>query len=141
MRLRFQVFGVVLVLVTATIGRATFAQGKTTADKVYSKDQAARGAKQYGEVCANCHDPEKVGPNKKPAPQLVGDVFLAKWDGRQLGELLDQILQTMPNDGSVVLTEDETADLVAYILQANKFPDGAAPLKYGAASKDIVIKK
>ena len=27
------------------------------------------------------------------------------------------------------------------LLEANKFPDGTADLKYGAASKDIVIKK
>ena len=47
----------------------------------------------------------------------------------------------MPNDGSVVLTEDQTADLVAYILQANEFPDGTAALKYGASSKDVVIAK
>ncbi len=114
---------------------------KTTTDKIYSKDQAARGAKQYATVCANCHDPAKVAAGKKPAPPLVGDAFLTKWDGRTLGELEDQIFTTMPNDGSATLTEDQTADLVAYILQANGMPDGPAALKYGAASKDVVIVK
>jgi mono/diheme cytochrome c family protein len=114
---------------------------KTTGDKIYSKDQAERGGKQYATVCASCHDPAKVAAGKKPAPPLVGEAFLTKWDGRTLGELEDQIFTTMPNDGSVTLTEDQTADLVAYILQANNFPDGSAALKYGATSKDVVIKK
>jgi mono/diheme cytochrome c family protein len=129
-----------LVIALATTARGSFVQ-KTTQDKVYSKAQAARGEKQYATVCASCHDPAKVAAGKKPAPELVGDKFLSTWDGRTLGDLLDQILTTMPDDASVVLTEDQTADLVAYILQANKFPDGTADLKYGASSKDIVIKK
>jgi mono/diheme cytochrome c family protein len=124
----------------ATAARATGVQ-RTTQDKVYTKDQAARGAKQYATACASCHDPAKVPAGKKPGPELIGDAFLTKWDSRTLGELLDQILTTMPNDGSAVLTEDQTADLVAYILQANKQPDGTSDLKYGASSKDIVIKK
>jgi len=127
-------------LLAVTTVRGSFLQ-KTTQDKIYTKAQATRGEKQYTTVCATCHDPSKVPAGKKPGPALVGDAFLTKWDGRTLGELQDQILTTMPNDGSVVLTEDQTADLVAYILQANKQPDGTADLKYGASSKDIVIKK
>jgi len=127
-------------LIAVTTARASFVQ-KTTQDKIYTKAQATRGEKQYTTVCATCHDPAKVPTGKKPAPELIGDKFLSTWDGRTLGELQDQILTTMPNDGSVVLTEDQTADLVAYILQANEQPDGTADLKYGASSKDIVIKK
>ena len=133
-------FVLVAALLSGVAVRATAPQ-KTTQDKVYTKEQAARGEKRYSTVCANCHDPAKVPAGKKPGPPLVGDAFLTKWDGRTLGELLDQILTTMPNDGSAVLTEEQTADLVAYILQANSFPDGTSALKYGATSKDILIKK
>jgi mono/diheme cytochrome c family protein len=45
---------------------------KTTRDKVYSKDQAAKGAAQFGTVCAPCHDPEKKTADKMPGPPLVG---------------------------------------------------------------------
>ncbi len=139
-RSRYLVVGLCFVGL-AIAGRAASAQDtqKTVHDKVYAKDQAERGAKQYATVCASCHDPAKVGPTKKPAPQLIGDKFLSTWDGRTVAELQDQILTSMPNDGSAVLTEEETSDLVAYILQANGFPDGPAALKYGA--KDVVIKK
>jgi S-disulfanyl-L-cysteine oxidoreductase SoxD len=139
-RSRSVVVALVVVLLSVVAARATNVQ-KTTQDKVYSKDQAARGQKQFVEVCATCHDPAKVGPGKKPAPPLLGEKFLATWDGRTLGELLDQILNNMPSDGSVVLTEDQTADLVAYILQASGMPDGPTALKYGESSKALVIKK
>ncbi len=134
-------WGLALVLLLSAVAVRAAAPQKTTKDKIYTKEQAARGEKQYATVCAACHDPAKVPAGKKPAPELVGDKFLTTWDGRTIGELSDQILTTMPNDGSVVLTEDQTADLVAYILQANKFPDGTTALKYGASSKDIIIQK
>jgi mono/diheme cytochrome c family protein len=115
---------------------------KTVRDKVYSKDQAARGEKQYTSLCANCHDPAKPPPpGKKAGPPLVGEKFLTKWDGRTLGELLTDIQTTMPNDGSAVLDDNQTADVVAYILQANGFPEGPEALKNGASSQDIVIIK
>ena len=114
---------------------------KTTRDRIYSKEQATRGETQFGKVCATCHDPAKVPAGKKPAPALIGDKWYENWKDRPLGEFFTIIQTTMPNDGSVVLTDDETADLVAYLLKANGLPDGPAPLKGGASSKDIVIVK
>ena len=114
---------------------------RTTRDKVYSKEQAARGEVQYEKICASCHDPEKVPPGKKPGPPVAGDVFLEKWSGKRLSELLTVTETTMPNDGSAFLTDDETTDLVAYMLKLNNFPDGPAALKIGESSKDIVIVK
>ncbi len=137
-RLRLLVLLTAAALISATGARA--AVQKTTQDKIYSTDQADRGAKQYATMCATCHDPAKVPAGKKPGPPLVGDVFLTKWDGHTVGELLEQTLQTMPNDGLAVLTEEQTADLIAYILQANKMPEGPTALKYDAG-KDVVIKK
>ncbi len=114
---------------------------QTTRDGVYTKAQADRVTEMYGKVCANCHDPAKVPEGKKPAPPLLGDVFLDTWKDRPLGELMAIIRLTMPNDGSAVLTPDDAVDLAAYILQANKYPDGKAPLKNDDAAKKIVIVK
>ena len=114
---------------------------RTTRDRVYSKEQAARGGDQYVAICSKCHDPAKVPPGKKPGPPLVGDVFLSQWRDRTVGELLTGIQTTMPSDGSVTLSEDQTADLVAYLLQVNGFPDGPGSLKADAPSRDIVIAR
>lgn len=126
-----------LALPAAIVVRA--APQKTTRDQVYSKDQAASGEKQYAQLCASCHDPAKVPPGKKPGPVLVGDVFLTKWNGKTLGDLLTNIETTMPNDGSAVLDDDQTAELVAYILQANGFPPGTAPLTNTDPARSVVI--
>jgi mono/diheme cytochrome c family protein len=126
-----------LVLVSAVLASAQ----KTARDGVYTKAQAERAAEMFGKVCANCHDPAKVPEGKKPAPPLVGDLFLDTWKDRALGELLMTIQTTMPSDGSVALTPDDVVDLTAYILQANKFPEGKEPLKNDDVGKKILIVK
>ncbi len=125
---------------TAIAARAYEQAPRTSRDKVYSKEQAARGAAQYAKLCAACHDPAKLVPGKEKGPELVGEKFIAEWQGRPLGALMESILLTMPNDGSAELTEEQTADIVAHMLKANGHPEGAAALKYGAG-KDIVIVK
>jgi mono/diheme cytochrome c family protein len=125
---------------TAIAARAYGQAPRTSRDKVYSKEQAARGATQYAKLCAACHDPAKLVPGKEKGPELVGEKFIAEWQGRPLGALMESILLTMPNDGSAELTEEQTADIVAHMLKANGQPEGTAALKYGAG-KDILIVK
>lgn len=120
-------------------GRADSPQ--STRDRVYSKEQAARGAELYVKHCERCHTPEKVPAGKKPGPPVQGAKFFEVWQDRPLGELFDSILNTMPSDGSAILTPDQTLDTVAYILQLNGLPDGALPLKYDAAMKSVTIVK
>ena len=128
------------VLAGAGYTRAAGTEQRTVRDKVYSKAQAARGADFYAKLCAGCHDPKKLDPKKEKGPELVGERFVSEWQGKPLANILETTLLTMPNDGSAVLTEEETADVIAYLLQANGFPEGTADLKY-AAGKDIQIVK
>ena len=113
---------------------------KTTKDKIYSKDQAARGSELYVKSCEHCHTPEKVPAGKKPGPPVKGDKFFEVWADRPVGELYGSILNTMPSDGSMVLTSDQTLDLVAYILQINGMPEGTA-LKNDEVMKTAIIVK
>ena len=141
--------GVTLVLFAiafaAAMARASSApdqtKERTTRDKVYSKEQAARGAAMFGKVCAACHDPAKKTPDKTPGPPLVGStsMFVENWKDHTIGEVFTTILTTMPNDGSVVLTESDTVDLVAHILQTNGYPDGPDALKFDAAAKAVKV--
>ncbi len=114
---------------------------KTTRDKIFTKDQADRGAALYVKHCERCHTPEKVPEGKKPGPPVSGEKFLATWADRTLGELFDTIHDTMPSDGSAVLTVDQSLDSLAYILKLNNFPEGTAALKNDDAMKGIVIVK
>ena len=114
---------------------------KTTKDKLYSKEQADRGAAIYVKQCERCHTPEKVPEGKKPGPPVVGPKFLETWADKTVGELFTTILTTMPSDGSAVLTEAETLDVLAHLLKANGFPEGPAAMKNDdAMNKAIIVK-
>ena len=104
---------------------AISAQGKTLAQSgVYTSAQAARGQAIYKERCATCHGAELQGAI---APPLVGDGFLTVWGGL-LSELAAKVRNTMPADRSAKLTPAQAVDLVAYVLQAGKFPAGKTEL-------------
>ena len=119
---------------------AASAQKRTTKDGVYSKEQADTGSAAFGELCSKCHafKPwEKSGLN----PDLAGAVFLDKWNNRSVLDMMTVIFTSMPNDGSAFLTEQQSADLAAYILQQNGFPVGQQPLKADASAGQITIVK
>ncbi len=97
---------------------------RTVWDGVYTLDQAKRGALKSG-LCAGCHGDGFEGAS---APQLVGEPFVSRWEGRTVGDLFDLIRLTMPDDDPGSLAREEYADLVAYILAVNKFPTGSGEI-------------
>ena len=102
---------------------------RTAKDGVYSDAQALRGQTVYKDKCASCHGATLGGAN---APPLAGDAFIAVWGG-PLSDLVDKIQNTMPLDDPGKLTRQQSAELVAYMLQASKFPAGRADLGADAA--------
>lgn len=114
---------------------------KTTNDGIYSKAQADAAKPQFDKLCAECHA-FTVATKKQEKDLPLGDEpFLKKWEGRSLDELLTLIVTTMPNDGSAVVNDEETLNLLAYILQRNGYPAGAAPLTKDTASAIIARPK
>jgi len=112
-------------------------QTRTANNSVYTDAQAARGRTLYREKCATCHGDVLEG---KLAPPLAGSAFLAVWGAQPLSELAGKIRNTMPADNPGKLKPSETADLVAYILQAGKFPSGRNELVADeAVLKSIVL--
>lgn len=112
---------------------------KTVRDKLYTKEQAARGEALYVKHCERCHNPAKVPEGKKPGPPTIGAKFVETWLDRTLGELFSTIFTTMPSDGTATLSVDESLDSVAYLLKANGYPEGTTPLKNDDAMKSAVI--
>ena len=95
-------------------------------DGVYTKDQAKRGGSFYLQECSNCHGQELQGADMTPA--LTGLAFTANWDGLTLGDLFERIRITMPADRPGSLARQQIADILAYLLIVNKFPDGETEL-------------
>jgi mono/diheme cytochrome c family protein len=107
---------------------------RSARDGVYSGAQAGRGQTLYNDKCASCHGPALAGGN---APPLAGDAFLAVWGG-PVSELVDKIQHTMPQDDPGKLTRPQSTDIVAYMLQAGKFPAGRAELGADAAAQKSI---
>jgi mono/diheme cytochrome c family protein len=111
--------------------------GRTANDRVYTDTQAARGRTAYQQKCAMCHGDMLEGSS---APPLAESAFLGIWGAQPLSELANKIRNTMPADNPGKLTPAESADLVAYILQAGKYPSGPSELPADeAALKSIVL--
>jgi mono/diheme cytochrome c family protein len=108
---------------------------------VYTKEQAERGKEVFAKACRKCHMAEGPATGQEEGPALAGDEFLKNWDGRSLFDLASQIRSQMPPDGSVTLEEPVSSDVVAYLLQVNKFPDGAEPLKTDQTARSITFSR
>ena len=105
------------------------APGTTAA---YTVEQAARGDGLYAEQCVSCHGPIRAFVPEMAA--LLGDhTFRSNWRGRPLSELFGMIIETMPQDAPGTLTPEETAGIVAYILQGNRVPAGETELPHDPA--------
>ncbi len=117
----------VSALALAAAPAATVGQ-KTTNDGIYSKAQADAAKPQFDKLCAECHAFTVAAKKQEKDLPLGGEPFLKKWEGRGLEELATVIVTTMPNDGSAIVSDEETLNLLAYILQRNGYPAGAAPL-------------
>jgi mono/diheme cytochrome c family protein len=111
-------------------------------DGVYSEDQARRGEAQYGRNCESCHGADLSGDPVMEVPALAWEGFAAQWNGRTVADLFDTVKRSMPRDNPNSLNARAYVDVIAYVLQVNKFPSGAKDLSLNAeALKQIVIEK
>ena len=95
-------------------------------DGVYTLEQAGRGEKLYAEKCSSCHGPDLNGGEM--APGLIGGEFTSNWNDLTLGDLLDRIRITMPQNAPESLSRDESAAIVAFVLQKGNYPPGKSEL-------------
>lgn len=109
-------------------------------DGVYNKEQAGRGQAKYAMVCSTCHQSDLTGSDQ--APGLAGGDFLDRWNDLSVGDLADRIRTSMPLDDVGSVNVQISADITAYLLQANNFPAGQDELKADrSAMKAIKIKR
>ena len=152
--------GAILIMTAAIVGSSSGSHGiiggaavmaasaaqnsegkRSVKNGVYTEDQAKRGQIVYRR-CLLCHQDAGQGDPNTGIPPVVGEEFLKSWSAHPLKELFDRISQTMPQDNPAGLTQKEYVDVMAYILQMNKFPAGMEELPADTAQLDrIVIEK
>lgn len=128
MKLRV-IFGVLAVIwVTAVSNHAVGAeQGKTVWDGVFTAAQAERGAAEYKTACSECHGNDLMGDGFAPA--LTGAEFMGNWNDLSIGDFFERIRISMPPSGPSGVTPAQKADIVAYVMQQNKWPEGQTELE------------
>ncbi len=91
---------------------------------VYTDAQASRGERTYGRVCEPCHGADLSGDPVMEIPALSLDSFMTSWNGKSVKDLVETVKRSMPKDKPGSLGTGAYIDVVAYLLQANKFPSG-----------------
>jgi len=99
-------------------------------DGIYTPEQAKRGGTLYANACASCHGSALNGGES--APPLTGGEFFSNWDGLTVGDLFDRIRVSMPADNPGKLTREQDADILAFMLSINQFPEGKSELEHRA---------
>jgi mono/diheme cytochrome c family protein len=116
----------VLAAALASAPGGAQAPSRSTWSGVYSAAQAERGLKVYLSTCAQCHGPDMTGIDS--APPLTGGKFAANWNGVTLGDMVERIRISMPQNDPGTLARADIVDVTAYILQQNRFPAGESEL-------------
>ena len=118
-----------LILASAmtSLLRAGQVPARSAKEGVYTTAQAGQGKTAYDDKCASCHGSmASVTPDM--APLLNDSGFQNLWRDRSLAQLFERIRETMPQDKPNTLSPEETAALVAYILNGNQLPAGETAL-------------
>jgi mono/diheme cytochrome c family protein len=117
----------------------------TVAAGFYTDEQARRGHALFLGNCAHCHTAER-GPTDPKSPRgvalgggrrlwsLVSDGITERWG--TVSYLYLKSAKAMPADAPRPLPSQDSADIVAYILQANGLPAGPHPL-----TPDVAVMK
>jgi mono/diheme cytochrome c family protein len=107
---------------------------KKASQGVFTKAQADTGKGVYSAKCASCHGSSLEGGDVPPA--LAGGTFMANWGTQSVDDLFARIRTGMPPGQEGSLSRDQTAQIVAYILDFNGYPAGQAALP----TQDEVLK-
>ena len=124
-------------IVTSTLVTVVLAQSPPRIwAGAYTTAQAERGRAVVEAHCGECHQDDLSGGE---GPALVGPTFMLKWEMNSVERLFHKIRDTMPEAGSTDVSNAEKLDTVAYILQQNGFPAGAAELTEAPTLADLRI--
>ena len=133
-------------------------------DGVYTKEQANRGRPVYGKYCTECHGDTPVAlapvrPNQMllegqldflrvsdpdvggfaSAPPLSGGVFLRGWKGQTVGNLYQYARTAMPQETPGSLTDQQYADIIAYMFNLSSLPAGENELPPDAQQLNMIV--
>jgi mono/diheme cytochrome c family protein len=128
---------------TPTGGGAPAATANDTAGTVpvsFTADQVSRGEEIYSRRCTDCHGSTLDNGEFGGAP-LNGSYFRQHWGGGAVAGLVAFTKTKMPPDRPGGLTDQNYADLAAFLLDANGYPKGDKELPPDTPSQQAMSLK
>jgi mono/diheme cytochrome c family protein len=120
---------------TATAGGAG-----GTAPVSFTADQVTTGSDIYSERCVQCHG-DKLDNGEFGGAALNGSYFKKHWGGGSVAALTTYMKAKMPPDRPGSLTDQNYADLAAFLLDSNDYPKGDKELPSDTASQQKLTLK
>ncbi len=106
----------------------------------FTADQVTRGSDIYAERCVQCHG-DKLDNGEFGGAALNGSVFKKHWNGGSVAALIAYMRAKMPPDRPGSLSEQTSADLAAFLLDANDYPKGDKELPPDSESQQKLTLK
>src|SRR5262245_16703169 len=91
---------------------------KSQWEGLFTVEQAGRGKMLYSDKCSACHGEQGAG--SEMAPGLTNESFATKWNDSTMAEVFERIRTTMPQNDPGSLSFQQTADILAFILNEAK---------------------
>ena len=128
------------VALTAIVFPANSTETTSVWQGVYTEEQAARGKARYFAACAACHGGLLQGDSD--SPELAGTAFIKRWGDQPVAALFAFATSQMPVGRPGSLGGQGYADVIAFILATNGFPNGERELPANEqALESIMIEK
>ena len=118
---------------------ATAAAGGTT-PVTFTADQVTTGSDIYSERCVQCHG-DKLDNGEFGGAALNGSYFKKHWGGGSVAALTVYMKAKMPPDRPGSLTDQNYADLAAFLLDSNDYPKGDKELPSDTAAQQKLSLK
>jgi mono/diheme cytochrome c family protein len=118
----------------------TASRAAATLPASFTADQVASGAEIYARRCADCHGSTLDNGEFGGAP-LNGSYFQQHWGGGTVAGLVAYARAKMPPDRPGSLTDQNYADLTAFLLDANGYPKGDKQLPPDTPSQQAMSLK
>ena len=120
--------GLLTAAALAPAGAAADGATRSTAQGVYTTEQAQTGLEVHEEYCAKCHH-----------YSYFQGGFLISWRNQPVSGLYDLIKLKMPEDRPGALKPREYAALLAYIFELNDLPAGDEKLSHKHEAMEQIL--
>src|SRR5207244_2566538 len=126
MRISIAAAGLTLLLATCVAS----AQQPSLSKGAFTAEQAKNGETLYQAQCASCHGTDLRSTDPE-APDLTEGIFKFGWKGKTIGEIFEQVRNTMPMGNPRSLSDQAYVDILTFILKFNGAPTGNQKLEAG----------